>query len=344
LTIGTGNGSQTVWSGTATAAIAYNTFKITYTIGGVSYTAIDDGKGHITGPYVNSSVSTVSYTDTASYSITFTTPPDSTKAVSASYYTHATASLNVREMVIQNTGLSGQEDIKIGISEYYTLPTRFGWRFNGYIDFDPNANNGNAFWQNAITAAGAPSVSVWNGTMLIWVYSNRQRITGFIETSSGWYQTFYIGFGTRACPASAYPYPYYIAGDQGSARVDHNVASSSHRWYIKPSVDGAAYVMNPSNVLLQSMGSATRVKSTLSGWTATGVVGGALAGAGVVKIPVYIYDPVDMIFLFSLDGVFFTPCNLIAAQYRLISGSDVFRVVHNLNAATYGDMMAIKVE
>jgi hypothetical protein len=344
LTIGTGNGSQTVWSGTATAAIAYNTFKITYTIGGVSYTAIDDGLGHITGPYVNSAVSTVSYTDTASYSITFTTPPDSTKTVSASYYTHATASLNVREMVIQNTGLSGQEDIKIGISEYYTLPTRFGWRFNGYIDFDPNANNGNAFWQNAIIAAGAPSISVWNGTMLMWVYSNRQRITGFIQTSSGWYQTFYIGFGNRICPASAYPYPYYIAGDQGSSRVDHNVTSSYHRWFINPSAAGAAYAMNPSNVLIQALTSNTRIRTNITGWTATGVVGGVSAASGAVVIPVYVYDPLDGIFLFELDGAFFTPCNLITAGYRLTLGAESYRVTHNVNAATYADMMAFKRE
>jgi hypothetical protein len=342
LTIGTGNGTRTQWTGTATAAVAYATFKITYTIGSTVYTATDDGLGHIVGPYVNSATSTISYGDTASYIINFTTAPANATTISASYFTHALAKYNIREMVLQNTGLSGQENIKIGISEYYTLPTRFGWRFNAYIDFDPNANNGNAFWQNTITAAGAPSMSVWDGTMRMWLYSNRQRITGFIETSSGWYQMFYIGFGDRACPASAYPYPYYVAGDQSSGRVDHNVSDTTHRWYINPSVAGSAIVVNPSNVFLTAASSGSRIKSSVSGWTATGVVGGATSSSGSVLLPVYIYDPVDGIFLMSLDGAAFAPCSLVGALDGISVGTDVYRVVPNLNRATYADMMAIK--
>jgi len=344
LTIGTGNGTQTQWTGTATAAVAYATFKITYTIGSTVYTAIDDGLGHIVGPYVNSSTSTISYGDTASYVLNFTTAPANATTISASYYTHALAKYNIREMVLQNTGLSGQENIKIGISEYYTLPTRFGWRFNAYIDFDPNTNNGNAFWQNTSTAAGAPSMSVWDGTMRMWLYSNRQRIMGFIETSSGWYQMFYIGFGNRACPASAYPYPYYIAGDQGSSRVDHNVSGTAHRWFINPNADGAAVVVNPSNVFLLSLvASSSRIKSSVSGWAATGVLGGTTSTGGSVLLPVYIYDPIDGMFLMSLDGAFFTPCTLLSALDDLNHDSHIYRVVPNLNRATYADMMAMEV-
>ena len=343
LAVGTGNGAQTQWTGTATAAVAYNTFKVTYTIGSTVYTAIDDGLGHIVGPYVDSATSTVSYGDTASYAINFTTAPANATTISASYYTHASAKLNIREMVLQNTGLSGQEDIKIGISEYYTLPTRFGWRFNAYIDFDPNANNGNAFWQNTITAAGAPSMSVWDGTMRMWIYSNRQRITGFIETASGWYQMFYIGFGNRTCPASAYPYPYFIAGDQGSSRVDHNSSDPAHRWYIKQGdVVGSAVVVNPSNVFLTAASSNSRVKTTVFGWNAPGVLGGAMASNGAALIPVYVYDPVDRLFLMSLDGAFFTPCVLLAALDGLTFGTDLYRVFHNVSRSTYADMMAVE--
>lgn len=343
LAMGTGNGTQTQWTGTATAAVAYNTFKVSYTIGGTVYTAVDDGLGHIAGPYVNIAASTISYGDTASYTINFTTAPDSGTAISASYYTHASASLNIREAVLQNTGLSGQEDITIGISEYYTLPTRFGWRFNAYIGFDAGANNGNPLWQNSLTAAGAPSMSVWNNTMRMWVTSNRQRIMGFIETSSGWYQMFYLGFGNRACPASAYPYPYFIAGDQGSSRVDHNDGSSSHRWFINPSVAGSAVIVNPSNVFLTAAASGSRVQSTVAGWTATGTLGGASAQGGAILAPVYVFDPVDGLFLFSLDGAFFTPCSLLAALDSLTAGDDLYRVVHNVNRSTYADMMAMEV-
>jgi hypothetical protein len=50
------------------------------------------------------------------------------------------------------------------------------------------------------------------------------------------------------------------------------------------------------------------------------------------------------IFLFELDGAFFTPCTLITAGDKLTVGADTYRVTHNVNAATYADMMAIKRE
>jgi len=81
-TIGTGDGATTSFSATLTyLPVVAGTLNISYTIGGVAYTATDDGAGNITGTDVTG---TIDYT-TGAVSLTFTTAPDAGTAISATY-------------------------------------------------------------------------------------------------------------------------------------------------------------------------------------------------------------------------------------------------------------------
>ncbi len=83
VTIGTGNGSTTSFSGTlASIPICQTSVSVAYTIGTTNYTATDNGNGTITGTDCSG---TINY-ETGAISLTFSTAPASGDAITVSYY------------------------------------------------------------------------------------------------------------------------------------------------------------------------------------------------------------------------------------------------------------------
>jgi len=80
--LGTGDGVTIGFSGTlASPPVSANTLTIHYTVGASDYTATDDGNGTITGTNVSGTINS----STGAWTLTFTTAPDDTTAITADY-------------------------------------------------------------------------------------------------------------------------------------------------------------------------------------------------------------------------------------------------------------------
>lgn len=77
----TADGTQTAFSDTLLVEVVPASLTITYTIGGVSYSATDDGNGNITGTNLTG---TIDYASGA-LDLSFSTPPDAGTNVTVSY-------------------------------------------------------------------------------------------------------------------------------------------------------------------------------------------------------------------------------------------------------------------
>ena len=80
VTIGTGNGTTTSFSGSIGPNSLKGSLSVQYTINSTSYTAVDDGKGNISGVHISSG--TINY-DTGDISLTFDTAPDNNMDITA---------------------------------------------------------------------------------------------------------------------------------------------------------------------------------------------------------------------------------------------------------------------
>ncbi|ADO44950.1 hypothetical protein Hydth_0550 [Hydrogenobacter thermophilus TK-6] len=81
-TIGTGDGTTTSFTGTLATPVTPSSVSVSYTVGSTTYTAVDDGKGNITGDYI--STGTVNY-QTGSISLTFSTAPANGTQINVKY-------------------------------------------------------------------------------------------------------------------------------------------------------------------------------------------------------------------------------------------------------------------
>ena len=285
------SGSGANWSGTlAHYPVGYGRLTISYTIAGQDYEATDDGAGNITGTSIVSG--TFDYT-TGDYDITFAASVTGTPTADYLYgepgqdwkllqseNTHNKTGDDIwggthKEVILQNTGLSGLEQVMIGIREWYYLGgNAYGWNLNGYLWY-----NSGMSWRANLSEQGSaretynttyntwsvmPNVPFIDSTMYYWIFSNRQRIIMVIKVQSN-YESMYLGFGNRYASPSRYAYPLVIKGshygagnqaDTGAWRrgIHRNIYSSAGTGYPLMVVDpgggwrsavGAGWALGP---------------------------------------------------------------------------------------------------
>jgi len=193
--IGSGNGTTVSFSGTLTAsACTAKTLLLTYTIGGDTFNAADDGAGIITGPSVSG---TITYT-TGAWAITFTEAPDNTTTVYASYGVRGTASTGPKSTIC----LKRQDRLwLIGDSDN---PSRLWWSGSIILADAINIWNSNGAFStggsSATLGGGYQDIAKDDGTDLISAtmffdrlflfkeetyYSVRFNADGLIDTTYG---------------------------------------------------------------------------------------------------------------------------------------------------------------
>lgn len=269
---GTGNGTMTnveafpaavteTWTVVCTAAAANSgTFSVTGSVTGALASAT------VGVAYTNAKVGFIINDGSTDYIVgdqfTFTTTQSELSSLGTAWTTlrYDTSSATSHELILHGVGLSGTEDIYVGVrtydsvgADYYNLAVA---GFTGYV-------SGNTWAaQPGILEMGVPS---HNQRIDYWLAVNGQRIAFGLKVGTPVYESAYIGkFFPYATP-SQYPYPLAVIGMLNGAAATRysdtahsmgykgNVAQCRIRWLDGTWKQPLTYPWNNANV-----GGATR--------------------------------------------------------------------------------------
>jgi hypothetical protein len=230
-----GAGPGTVFSGNlSNTPSSPGQVEIEYTQGATTYKVTDDGAGNFFGTGITTG--TITYS-TSAYNITF---GPSTTNVLANYIAGAAGQdwrlrlqqtsrdnlgaeefpgEELQEVILENSGLSGQEKVIIGAREWKQPGIgAYGWDLNAYLQYTLATHWNSNFPQTGRSAYGLnnhytehPVFALDDDAMSFWCYSNKQRII-VIAKVSGNYEGCYLGFGRRFGAPSSYPFPLLAIG------------------------------------------------------------------------------------------------------------------------------------
>ena len=145
-----------------------------------------------------------------------------------------------KEYILSNTGLSGNENILIGMREYlYVSENLYGWELNGYTSV-PTYWNSNALSSHGHSSFDStrkhwddlPTLQLFDNSMEYWFYSTSEFVFVSVRVSTSYYQC-YLGNFVRYGSPGSYPYPLYIAGSS-VGNVDYQVGGNGP---VRPSDD-----------------------------------------------------------------------------------------------------------
>ena len=192
-----------------------------------------------------------------------------------------TADSTCKEVILSNTGMSGNENIIIGIREYeYAASNEYNWELNGYLSLPP-AWNAHANISHGMDGYDTtrehwnelPILQLFDSTIPYWFYSTQEFIIVSVRISTAWYQC-YLGNMMRFASPNEYPHPLVIAGSNvgsvdyqagggGPVRPldlgNYNVmcVTPANTWNINPVVepmrndsDTTSFVATPDNAAL----------------------------------------------------------------------------------------------
>lgn len=336
----TPNGVLLSFGGTlAHTPVGLHRLIIHYLLGAVPYTATDDGSGVITGTYCTGTLNHA----TGVWTLVFDAGhPPATGNLTGDYLygnpgqdwrvkyirnTRKADGINdesftavCKEVVYHNTGMSGKEDVYIGIREWdYTTGGGMGWDLNAYTVYSTDwmGNTG----QHGLGGVGGYSATWkhWNkmpmlplaaGTSTYWIQSNQQHIKVEVRLPSLRTECIYLGFMRRYGTFTDYPFPIVIKGpvygdvlptDNSTAHTGLTLTPGAYTSYNLLVVDpGGTYLvcggLATSRVYLLPRGTWNNLAGSTLGKTQT---------ANRVPVrPVYVVerDPANQI-LGDLDGV-----------------------------------------
>jgi len=369
--IGAGTGSQTVFAGSlVNSPVSAGQCFFRYTVGAVEYTASTDGAGVVTGTHLL--LGSVTYASGA-YSLTFSTAPDgSTNVLSDHVYgvagqdwkieldqrTRNAAGSEIwpsgapKEVIISNTGLSGDEKVIVGIREFeYVAQAAYGWNLNSYLFWETGTAWNASQAQHQRTAYNSdwntynehPTFPVVDDTIAYWIYSNKQRIIIVAKVSSR-YESLYLGYGRRFGAPSEYPFSLCaigsIFGERIAASNDDQHAFIAGPYRQTGQDNYGAFIVSPGN--------AYKFPGDiyfLPYHDHFDAAGGAPDKTSDTKIPLFpcylMNEPEGEVYM-DLDGVYLIANqNMQSEDVVQIGGTD-YRVFQDVFRAQYYNYMAIK--
>lgn len=376
-TAGSGSGPYTA---TLTTTVGLGSVLINYAVGSENFIAQDDGvggfnddsSGHISSASVDYS--------TGALSVTFDTTPDASPTIDYVYgddgqdwevkYNRNTRDNNrsvpgepfgstCKEVILQNRGLSGQENVLIGIREWeYLAGDAHGWDLTGYTSYADDMYWGTTLEDSLIDSDGysgtwehfseTPILPLIDDTMYYWFYSNRQRIIVIVKVQSN-YESCYLGFANRVGNPSDYPNPLVIKGC-GVGNINYsNATETSHAFLPYSHYTGTRMLHNvlPSNAWSRNWGG-TGLETFLfpwGNWANTGVMNETPNKKEVLMTPVIGISEGESAVLFEFDGIYHVAGVGVQSE-DLIRASDgvKYRAFQNVSRTSYDDWMGIEEE
>lgn len=198
-----------------------------------------------------------------------------------------------KEYILFNDGLSGTEDIYIGIRECsYASSNFYTWNLNGY-HLEPstwnglwNATHGLSSYDSTLNSWDAlPALQLFDSEIAYWFYSTSEFIFVSARVGTSYYQC-YLGNGARLGDPAEHPYPLVIAG---SEQGDTGYQSGGYG-PVRPMNDAdecSAFCIDPSGNYKRYGSSALELSVLpMQGNTNTTSVSASTAGAALI-MPCY---------------------------------------------------------
>jgi len=235
--------------------------------------------------------------------------------------------------VLKSTGISGVEEIFIGIREWkQTSVLKWGWALNVYHN-DPlimwhvnlDGFDLDAYDTYTKTPSKIPMVPFSDSILPVWLYVNKQRVFMVARCSDSSYTSAYIGLAYRLDPPSSYLRPTIAIGERYDQQ-NYSYASyrfSAHRGY--NSVSTGTYMLLRTTIGIyknrdiymipqQDDIDLQPVASTYDGLLMTW--------------PIYIKEQENDVLLVQLDGVFVARGQSLTAESTFVQGSKTYRIFH----------------
>lgn len=235
-----------------------------------------------------------------------------------------------REVILQGVGISGTEQIFVGIKTYYNSGADvYNLTIGGFTGYLP----GSTFeTQPGFMVASVPA---HNSRIDYWLLVNAQRIVCAMKVGTPVYESFYIGKFFPYARPTQYPYPMYIGGSL-TANALTRFSETIHSMPYK------------GNAV------ATQKVRSLAGWVANYVQpynSPALCGAyGQIRdnsaiyhlLPVELYDGENVYGV--LDGVYHISGFNNAVENTLVIGGNTYVVIQDVWRTGHSDYYALRLQ
>lgn len=383
----TPNGALTAFSGTtASSPIGLGRLQVSYTVGATVYTATDDGAGNIVDDSTGhlTGTCTIVYT-TGAWVLNFSTAPDNATDITADYIygepgadwkelmyqdtenkdlTDAGYGGDCKEWIIHNTGKTGQENVIIGMREWwYAAGNGGGLNLNVYTawpdiaptdwNFNEVANGLSDYHVTWKTWQKHPTHPLpYRSTITYWLHSNRHRIA-VVTKISGQYESFYLGFGRRKGAPADYPHPLVAKGSHhhnDSSFLAYSYTAGAWRTYMAqhyPHTDDGYILMivkpDDSFESGNDYSGLTLIPRDNYG-TGDGTMGLTPYHHRALMTPVYVGHETTSAVWMDLDGVYHIAAAGVSSEETLHANQKLHTLFQNIHRTTHYDFMAIEKE
>lgn len=118
-----------------------------------------------------------------------------------------------KQLILQGPGLSGSDEILIGIQTFHSTPgDYFNWRLSSFTGYSAGTTFDNQPGNPKITRSlSYPRMLLWNQAIPYWLVANGRRFI-LVAKISTVFEAIYGGFILPYATPSKCPYPVYIGG------------------------------------------------------------------------------------------------------------------------------------
>lgn len=235
------------------------------------------------------------------------------------------------ELILRGPGLSGTEEIFVGIRSYQSVSSDYyNFKLGGFTGYSP----GDAF-EAQPGASNMIGVPMWNQSIPYWLVANGQRIilAAKIETL---YQVFYLGKITPYASPNQYPYPIAVVGMLTSDAATR-YSDTSYSMGFKNGDNGALEVRDNAGAWVRA-----KTWPWKNSW-----IGGATeslrdTGGEYPILPIILYETTPDHFG-EFDGIFYVSGFNNAVENTFTVSGDTFVIIHNAWRTGFQDYVAIKL-
>ncbi len=110
------------------------------------------------------------------------------------------------ELVLSGPGLSGTDEILVGIKSETDGITKWNWKLRGFVTF-----NGALGFDSQFNASPAHYASLHDFAIPYWIVASGRRIV-LVAKIAMYYEAIYLGFFLPYATPGQYPYPMCVAG------------------------------------------------------------------------------------------------------------------------------------